>query len=115
MIISDFLSLTFDLADRGRDEHHARVAVETLVMRKAELLLFLQLLAVLVLLDERRLLAKLHPGALCSARCRVCGGGRRGGRRRGLGRSFCFSCGRCRSRLDLFGRNFDFFFRRVLR
>src|SRR4029079_3475334 len=61
----------FDLADRRRDHHHAGVAVEALMMREANVLLVLDLFAVLVLGMERRLLAKLHPRALvASGRCR---------------------------------------------
>ena len=48
------------------------------MVRQADVLLFLDVLAVLVLLDERRLLAKLDPGALLAGRS---GGGILGGRR----------------------------------
>ena len=58
------LVLALDLPHGGRHQHHARVAVEALVMRQADVEIFLLLLAVLVFCDGRRLFAQLDPGAL---------------------------------------------------
>jgi len=99
------LILAFNLADGGRDDHHAGIAVETFMMREAKVLLFLHVLAVRALLDDRRLLAKLDPGRLGAGiggwlcglgRCGVLGGrGSRSCRRRlWLDLDFLFLCGR---------------------
>ena len=72
------LVVAFDLADRGRHHDHARVAIEALMMREADVLLVLDLFAVLVLRVERRLLAELDPRALLFGGSAGLGGGSAG-------------------------------------